>query len=133
MIAPCSSKTAFISVVQVKRPEKVVLEFEKVVMRQKLQHLGFLNLAHQTRDLTPKASGKWILLGVIAGQASRLRSKDLCSQFRRPHCFPKVSNGENFGKISDLPKSDFDPFFKFHSEICDPLFEAKLSISVTNL
>jgi hypothetical protein len=98
MIAPCSSKTVFLPVDQVKRPEKAVFVFEKVVMRQKLQHVGFLNLAHQTCDLTLKTSVQWILPGAIVDQASRLRSKDLRSQFRRPPCFPKVSNGKDFGK-----------------------------------
>jgi len=106
MIAPlCSSKTAFLPVDQVKRPEKAVFVFEKVFMCKKLHLFGFLNFVHQTRDLTPKSSGQWILPGTIVGQASR----------------------------SDSPQSDFDPFFKFHSKICDPLVEAKLPISVTNL
>jgi hypothetical protein len=113
MIAPlCSSKTAFLPVDQVKRPEKAVFVFEKVFMCKKLQHVGFLNLARQICDLTLKTSLQWILPGAIVEQASLLRSKDLRSQFRRPPCFPKVSNGKDFGKISDSPQSAFDPFFK---------------------
>jgi hypothetical protein len=90
MIAPlCNSKTAFLPVDQVKRPEKAVFVFEKVLMFEKLHLFGFLNFAHQNRDLTPKTSVQWILPGAIVGQASRLRSKDLRSQLSARTTFQK--------------------------------------------
>jgi hypothetical protein len=58
MIAPCSSKTAFLPADQRMRPEKAVFEFVKEVLHQKLQSLEFLNLANQARNLIPKVSNR---------------------------------------------------------------------------
>ncbi len=98
------------------RPEKAVFVFVKEVLRQKLQSLEFLNLANQIRNLIPKASVQWILAGAIVGQASRLPSKILRSQAKRPHYFPKFSNRKDFGIILDSGQPAFAAFFKFHSE-----------------
>ena len=98
------------------RPEKAVFVFVKKVLCQKLQNLEFLNLASQIRNLIPKASVQWILAGALVEQASRLPSKILSSQAKRPHYFPKFSNRKDFGVILDSAQSAFAAFFKFHSE-----------------
>jgi len=98
------------------RPEKAVFVFVKEVLHQKLQSLEFLNLANQIRNLIPKASVQRVLAGALVGQASRLPSKILRSQAKRPHYFPKVLNREDFGIIADSAQSVFAAFSKFHSE-----------------
>ena len=91
MIAPlCNSKTAFLPVDQVKRPEKAVFVFEKVLMCEKLHLFWIFKFCASDSRSNAKnlRSMDYAKRDSRAGVSPAIERLALAVE--RPHYFPKV-------------------------------------------
>ena len=109
MIAPSSSKTAFLPAVQQKCPEKAVFVFgKKTALKTKAQWFAFWYSAPESLKLKSKYSGKLIYDSTKAGHAFRLPSKDSRPRARRCRYILENQIGINFGIISNSAPAKSD-------------------------